>query len=110
MSSIGECDKGPPGSSGRLCARNVSRLAVGRRILKSVRGSEILALAYFAYLFVTIGLRRVYGRRRLSTGLAALALVGLVWLVSRLGAPWQLARDWAPGFYMLAGYWLPGRL
>jgi hypothetical protein len=42
----------------------------------------------------------------------AIGLIAAVVLISRLPPSdgWRIVRDWAPGLYLLAGYWLPGRL
>jgi membrane-associated phospholipid phosphatase len=76
-----------------------------------VRHSEWIAAGYFLYLLLPIWL----GSSRkapLTLTARALALALVVVAVSQLPdlPPWRAVRDWAPGLYLLAGYWLPGRL
>ena len=76
-----------------------------------MRSSEWVIAVYFAYLIVAaVGRRLVPVQRRMriaSVGAAALAAVGL--LASLRGSPaLQGVRDWAPGLFLLLGYWLPG--
>jgi hypothetical protein len=76
-----------------------------------VRRAEWIAAGYFLYLLLPVWLRAPKAAR---VGLTLQALFGtaLVVIVSR--APdtrvGSVVRDWAPGVYLLAGYWLPGRL
>jgi PAP2 superfamily len=76
-----------------------------------VRRAEWIAAGYFLYLLVPIWLRAPKSDRMMFT-LQALAAASLVVGVSR--APdtrvGSIVRDWAPGVFLLAGYWLPGRL
>ena len=76
-----------------------------------MRHSEWITAGYFLYLLLPIWLGRSR-RTRLMLTVWALALAMVVIAVSQLpdGAPWRGVRDWAPGLYLLAGYWLPGRL
>jgi hypothetical protein len=77
-----------------------------------VRRSEWIAAVYFAYLLIPIAALDFRRSHRLAS--AALAATGASAVVafSALPSGWvcQLARDWVPGIYLLAGYWLPGRL
>jgi hypothetical protein len=77
-----------------------------------MRFSEWLAAGYFAYLLVPVALSGRTRRVRLALALAAAGLIAAVAAVSQLPArdPWATLRDWAPCVYLLAGYWLPGRL
>ena len=76
-----------------------------------MRRAEWIAAGYFLYLLLPVWLRAPKAARRALTFQALLA-AALVVVVSRapdtrLGS---IVRDWAPGVYLLAGYWLPGRL
>jgi membrane-associated phospholipid phosphatase len=72
-----------------------------------VRSSESVAFAYFLYLATVCWLRPLPTRRRLFvTALAALA-AAIVFAVRR--AP-PFIRDWIPLLYILAAYYLTGRL
>jgi membrane-associated phospholipid phosphatase len=75
-----------------------------------VRRSEWLVAGYFVYLALAVWLQ---GQRQ-HGGLmvAALALSAGAFGLARVPADpaWQTARDWAPGVFLLAGYWLPGKL
>jgi hypothetical protein len=77
-----------------------------------MRFSEWLAVGYFAYLLAPIALSAQ--TRRVRLGLAAVA-VGMILAIAAVSGlpgrdPWAALRDWAPCVYLLAGYWLPGRL
>jgi membrane-associated phospholipid phosphatase len=76
-----------------------------------VRRAEWIAAGYFLYLLLPVWLRAPKAAR---TGLTLEALIAaaLVVVVSRVPETWlgAIVRDWAPGVYLLAGYWLPGRL
>jgi hypothetical protein len=76
-----------------------------------VRRSEWIAAGYFLYLLVPIWLRATPGQR-LRIAVWALGLAGAVAAIGAgpVTAVWRVVRDWAPGLYLLAGYWLPGRL
>lgn len=76
-----------------------------------MRRSEWIAAGYFVYLLAPIWVSRLR-RTRFELALWALALAGAVSVVSQLPetSPWRAVRDWAPGLYLLGGYWLPGRL
>jgi membrane-associated phospholipid phosphatase len=76
-----------------------------------VRSSEWIAAGYFLYLLVPIWRDRSKPDRA-SLILRALLLALAVVAISQVpDAPaWRAVRDWAPGLYLLAGYWLPGRL
>jgi hypothetical protein len=75
-----------------------------------LRSSEKVAFAFLVYLVAAATVTGADRRRRLSVGVSALVLSTIVLVVSTFGPAVQLVRDWAPGVYMLAGYWLPGRL
>jgi hypothetical protein len=77
-----------------------------------MRTSELAALAYFAYLIVAAGLSRASPAGRMRLAAAAAAAMALVGAGARLpaGATWTAVRDWLPGVYMMAGYWLPAWL
>lgn len=76
-----------------------------------MRRSEWIAAGYFVYLLLPIWVS-ASRRARLTLTAWVLALAGGVAALSWApdGAPWPTVRDWAPGLYLLAGYWLPGRL
>jgi hypothetical protein len=76
-----------------------------------VRRGEWIAAGYFLYLLLPIWVCAPKSGRTSFT-LRALAAAALVLVVGRapdtsLG---RVVRDWAPGVFLLAGYWLPGRL
>jgi hypothetical protein len=79
---------------------------------RAMRRSEWIAAGYFLYLLVPIAAVRQRWSVRLVLAAVALALAAVVVGISSLpsAAPWAVVRDWAPGVYLLAGYWLPGRL
>ena len=76
-----------------------------------MRPSEWVIAVYFAYLIVTaVGSRLLSMPRRMriaSIGAAALAELALMAQLPDSPAL-QVARDWAPGPFLLVGYWLPG--
>jgi membrane-associated phospholipid phosphatase len=72
-----------------------------------VRCSEWIALAFFVHLAVAALIRHLPPSRRLAVWLGALVMGGVVVALSRLDG--SVARDWAPGVYLLAGYYLSGR-
>lgn len=76
-----------------------------------MRPSEWVSAIYFAYLLVgAIGLRSLPVRRRVRIVLvSAVSLASLGVLAVLPGsATSQAVRDWAPGVFLLVGYWLPG--
>lgn len=73
-----------------------------------MRHSEWLGLAYFAYLAAIGWLRRVPFNRRLQATAGALAMCAAIVIVGRIGD--LVTRQWAPLAYLLAGYYLCGRL
>jgi membrane-associated phospholipid phosphatase len=72
-----------------------------------MRAAEWIAIAFFAHLAVASAIRRLPPARRLVAGAGALAMGAIVAVISRLDA--SMVRDWAPGAYLLAGYYLSGR-
>jgi hypothetical protein len=77
-----------------------------------MRRSEWIAAGYFVYVLLAGEILRLRGPRRVLSGGLAFAAALAVVAVSRLPHrwEWQLIRDWMPGLYLLAGYWLSGRL
>jgi membrane-associated phospholipid phosphatase len=76
-----------------------------------VRPPEWVSAVYFAYLLVAAsGVWSVPIRRRIRIVVAsAISLAGVALLASLPGsATAQVVRDWAPGVFLLAGYWVPG--
>ena len=73
-----------------------------------MRHSEWLGLAYFAYLAAIGWLRRVPFDRRLQATAGGLAMCAAIVLIGRTGG--LVTRQWAPLVYVLAGYFLCGRL
>jgi hypothetical protein len=74
-----------------------------------VRVSEWVSFVYFAYLFAVALIKGSWpGRLRAvaTSGLYALVVVGVALLPDT--AYTITARDWIPGGYLLAGYWLSG--
>lgn len=74
-----------------------------------MRASEWVALAYFSYLLATAWLLRLPLRRRARVSVRAAAVIAtLIGLPGLAPTPaGALVRDWAPGVYLLVGYWLP---
>jgi membrane-associated phospholipid phosphatase len=73
----------------------------------AVRSSECVAFAYFLYLAMVCWLRPLPTRRRLFVSALSLLAAGIVF-AARSAPP--LIRDWIPLPYILAGYYLTGRL
>ena len=73
-----------------------------------MRHSEWLALTYFAYLAAIGWLRRVPFNRRLQATVGALATFAAIVIIGRAGD--LVVRQWAPLAYVLAAYYLCGRL
>jgi hypothetical protein len=65
---------------------------------------------YFVYLALTIWIKGHREHRPLMGWALALAAAALVPSQLPAGPVGQTIRDWAPGVFLLAGYWLPGRL
>jgi membrane-associated phospholipid phosphatase len=77
-----------------------------------VHTSEWIAAWYFASLVIPIARFAVKRSKRAFLFAASLGAAGLIVAVSAL-PDWpvvRIVRDWAPGVYLLAGYWLPGQL
>jgi membrane-associated phospholipid phosphatase len=76
-----------------------------------VRPPEWVSAVYFAYLLVAAGsMGSVPIRRRVrivAASAASLAGVGMLASLPCLATA-QVVRDWAPGVFLLAGYWVPG--
>ena len=70
-----------------------------------MRASELVATAAFLYFAVGCWFGRSRLPRRLLVTVVSLSLVGLIRVVSAEG---DLARDWAPVIYILAGYYVSG--
>jgi len=73
-----------------------------------LRYSESLALAYFVYLAAIAWLRTVPLNRRLEVTAGALMMCAAIVALGRVGS--LVGRQWAPNVYVLAGYYLCGRL
>src|SRR5262245_6866620 len=81
------------------------------RARKAVRRAELMELGYFVYLFVPILRARISRGSRARVLTCAAATVLSVVAVSRFrSAALEPIRDWAPCLFLVAGYWLPGRL
>ena len=73
-----------------------------------MRHSESLALAYFVYLAAIGWLREVPLNRRLEVTAGGLTMSAAIVVIGRVGG--LIVRQWAPNGYVLAGYYLCGRL
>ncbi|MGH9195095.1 MAG: hypothetical protein ACRD1T_05075 [Acidimicrobiia bacterium] len=75
-----------------------------------MRVSEWIVVLYVTYLVVTAWVtRRHLGARLRITYASAAILVVVTALPLSTNSWWiSLARDWAPGIYILFGYWLSG--
>jgi membrane-associated phospholipid phosphatase len=73
-----------------------------------LRHAESLALAYFAYLAAIGWLRTMPFDRRLQVTAGGLTMCAAIVLIGRTGG--LVMRQWAPLGYVLAGYYLCGRL
>jgi len=73
-----------------------------------LRHSESLALAYFVYLAAIGWLRDVPLNRRLVVTAGGLTMCAAIVAIGRVGG--LVVRQWAPNGYVLAGYYLCGRL
>jgi membrane-associated phospholipid phosphatase len=77
----------------------------------TLRASEWVVLAYFAYLALLAWRSPVGTARRVRMLEEALATVALSLWLSRYDAGLGLIlRNWLPGLYLLAMYWVPSRL
>jgi hypothetical protein len=77
----------------------------------TLRVSEWVVLAYFAYLALVAGRSPAPSALRVRALEEALATVALALWLSRYDAGLGLIlRDWLPGLYLLAMYWVPSRL
>jgi membrane-associated phospholipid phosphatase len=81
------------------------------RNFSSVRPPEWVSAVYFAYLLVAAGSMGLVPIRRrvriMAASAASLAGVGMLASLPCLATA-QVVRDWAPGVFLLAGYWVPG--
>ena len=75
-----------------------------------MRTSEWIVLGYLLYLAVAARARRLpEARRRAILLVAILVAAVIVGLASRpVTLAMDVARDWAPGIYLLVGFWLSG--
>jgi membrane-associated phospholipid phosphatase len=69
---------------------------------------EWLAAGYFVGLSLAAAAAPVAWQRRLLVSAVAVGVTMMVALVAGMNS--LLLRDWAPHFYLVAGYWLPGLL
>jgi membrane-associated phospholipid phosphatase len=71
-----------------------------------------VVLAYFAYLVATAFILRVGIRTLRRVAGLAFVVLALITLVARVEPPRvaSILRDWLPGGYLLAGYWVTGAL
>jgi hypothetical protein len=70
--------------------------------------AEIVTLAYFAGFGVAAAWLPVSWRTRVGTWAQGLAVATAIWWMASSDARWvQVARDWAPGAFLVLGYWLP---
>jgi membrane-associated phospholipid phosphatase len=74
---------------------------------ESLRASEWLSAAYFLYLAVVCWFRPLRAARRLQIAGVSAVMLAALGLVVAFGS--STVRDWAPAFYVLVGYFLPGR-
>ena len=76
-----------------------------------MRPPEWVSAVYFAYLLVAAGSMGLVPIRRrvriMAASAASLAGVGMLASLPCLATA-QVVRDWAPGVFLLAGYWVPG--
>jgi hypothetical protein len=77
-----------------------------------LRPSEWVVLGYLAYLVVTAHVAPVATSRRRTIVSAAAIIAIVVWLAASrpASASVLIVRDWAPGVWLLAGYWMSGLL
>ena len=74
-----------------------------------MRPSEWVSTIYFAYLLVAaVGMRWLPSWRRMRIVAASAASLAGVGLLASLPHTAAVVRDWAPGAFLLVGYWLPG--
>jgi hypothetical protein len=70
--------------------------------------AEIVTLAYFAGFAVAAVRASVSWRTRLATWAQGLGVAAAIWWMASSDARWvQVVRDWAPGAFLVLGYWLP---
>src|SRR5262245_16022620 len=73
----------------------------------TLRVSEWIVAAYFAYLAALALFSPVPGRQRVRVvAIAILVMATLSWIA----APADILRDWIPLVYVLLGYWMPALL
>jgi hypothetical protein len=73
-----------------------------------MRTSELIVLAYLAYLLIAAWAMRLSSRPRLVVTAVALADALWIWWLSRQAGRWTFIRDWQPIVQILIGYWLSG--
>jgi membrane-associated phospholipid phosphatase len=80
------------------------------RLIGSLRASEWLAVAYFAYLGLLALTRPAMTARGRALMVVAVILTVIFFLPFTLppGSTREVVRDWLPAGYLLAGYWLSG--
>jgi membrane-associated phospholipid phosphatase len=76
-------------------------------IVLALRVSESIAFTYFLYLAIVCWLRPLSNRRRFEIAGVSIAMLILIRFVATHAS--TVVRDWAPGAYILPGYYLPGR-
>jgi hypothetical protein len=74
-----------------------------------MRSSEVVALAYFAYLAGAAWRAEIAPARRWQVTAIAAAIIGLVLVLALVLGDARVGffRDWLPITYILVGYWLP---
>ncbi|HYN10718.1 MAG TPA: phosphatase PAP2 family protein [Vicinamibacterales bacterium] len=74
-----------------------------------MRTSELIILAYLAYLAVLAWIQPLPSARRRVVTIVALLDIGFVWWLSSARSPFaSILRDWLPALQILIGYWLSG--
>src|SRR5262245_18015528 len=73
-----------------------------------MRVSEIVVVAYLAYLLVVAWLVRLPIRSRLTLTIVVVIDTAWIWWLSRHDNVWTIVRDWQPIVQILIGYWLSG--
>lgn len=74
----------------------------------TLRVSEWIVVAYFAYLAVLAFSSRVPPRPRFRAVATAVLIIAVVLVLASLATP--VWRDWMPFVFVLFGYWTPGLL
>jgi hypothetical protein len=76
--------------------------------MPSFRLAESVALAYFGYVAVVAWIARLPRRRQIAVTAIAAACAAAIWTLASSAVLPAFIRDWAPGAYIPAGYWLSG--